>query len=233
MDEIDEIAKNTLTKQTRDAVLRATEKSKNILANGDSKFPFKRKKFIEVLNKINLSSADVEGMEQIMKKAESIPTSGNDVNAFIAKYTNRNMPSQKGLVQRSDQEIAQRLLEPSIESVEHIRPQTTFKNINKEVTVSGKDNISNLALAHKQCNSDRGHLTLNEYMRTMNPKAKEAIQKHVDFIINEIKAGRLQGMDDYPQQLKETFAKESHGSINIDISEIVAYLKQKAATVKH
>ena len=70
-------------------------------------------------------------------------------------------------------------------------------------------------------------------MRTMNPKAKEAIQKHVDFIINEIKAGRLQGMDDYPQQLKETFAKESHGSINIDISEIVAYLKQKAATVKH
>ena len=233
LDEIDEIAKNTLTKQTRDAVLRATEKSKNILANGDSKFPFKRKKFIEVLNKINLSSADIEGMEQIMKKAESIPTSGNDVNAFIAKYTNRNMPSQKGLVQRSDQEIAQRLLEPSIESVEHIRPQTTFKNINKEVTVSGKDNISNLALAHKQCNSDRGHLTLNEYMRTMNPKAKEAIQKHVDFIINEIKAGRLQGMDDYPQQLKETFAKESHGSINIDISEIVAYLKQKAATVKH
>ena len=223
LDEISEMAKQTLSKQTCDKVLAEVEKSKNILLDGNPQFPFKRKKFIGALTHINLSKADVGGMKKILAKTDSIPTSGVDANAFIAKYSNQNIPSHNGFVTRSDSEIIQRILEQSVQSVEHIRPQATFKH---GKGYSGpKDVIQNLALAHKKCNSDRGCMTLEQYMR-MNPKAKQSIQNHVDFLIKEIKAGRLKGLENYPAQLQETFAKETDGRLMVDLSEIKEYIEK-------
>lgn len=231
IDEIEEVAKTMLSKQTKDRVLRETQKSKSLLSANNTSYPFKRKKFIDILDRIPLAKNDVDGMAKIIEKAESIPTSGRNTSAFIAKYSNRNVPKANGgFVSRSDSEIMQRLLDPSVQSVEHIRPQVTFKTSNGEYK-GAKDVIENLALAHKQCNSDRGHLTLEEYMR-INPKARESIQKHVDFLIKEIKAGRLQGMENYPKQLQETFSKETNGRVMIDISEIKEYL-EKFMAKKH
>ena len=138
---------------------------------------------------------------------------------------NKNIKDKNGIyVGRSDQEIMQRLLEQSVQSVEHIRPQVTFKTSKGNYT-GPKDTISNLALAHKKCNSDRGHMTLEEYMK-FNPKAKESIQKHVDFLIQEIKSGNLKGLELYPKQLQETFAAETNGNLKIDISEIKDYIEK-------
>ena len=231
INEIEEMAKATLSKQTKARVLNETQKSKALLNASNTSYPFKRKKFIEILNRIPLAKDDVEGMQKILEKADSIPTSGKSANAFIAKYSNRNVPQGNGaMVSRSDSEIMQRLLDPSVQSVEHIRPQVTFKTSSGSYK-GAKDVIENLALAHKQCNSDRGHLTLEQYMK-INPKAKESIQKHVDFLINEIKAGRLKGMEHYPEQLKETFARETDGRLMLDISEIKEYL-EKFMAKKH
>lgn len=231
LNEIEDMAKATLSKQTKDRVLSETQRSKALLNANNTSYPFKRKKFLDMLDRIPLAKNDVDGMAKIIEKAESIPTSGKSTSAFIAKYSNRNIPKGNGgFVSRSDSEIMQRLLDPSVQSVEHIRPQVTFKTSNGEYK-GAKDVIENLALAHKQCNSDRGHLTLEEYMR-INPKARESIQKHVDFLIKEIKAGRLKGMENYPKQLQETFSKETNGRINIDISEIKEYL-EKFMAKKH
>ena len=225
LDEIQEMAK-TLSNQTKNKVINEVRKSKMLLTESNSSFPFKRKKFIEILNRIPLAKGDTEGMEKIIAKAETIPTSAKDPNAFIAKYTNRNIANGKGaLVSRSDSEIVQRLMDPSRKSVEHIRPQVTFKTSDGNY-VGAKDVINNLALAHKQCNSDRSDMSLEQYMNTINPKARESIQKHVDFLINEIKAGRLKGLEHYPKQLQETFAAETNGKVMIDIKDIEEYINK-------
>ncbi len=232
LDEIEELAKSSLSKRAKERVLFETQRSKGLLRGNNSQFPFKRKKFIENLNRVQIAPSDVDAMQMILAKAETIPTSGKDVNAFIAKYSNRNVPrGNGGFVTRSDSEIIQRILDPSVQSVEHIRPQVTFKTSNGNY-VGAKDVIQNLALAHKQCNSDRGHLTLEQYMR-MNPKAEESIQKHVDFLIKEIKAGRLRGLEEYPKQLQETFSNETGGRLVLDISEIKEYLDKFLANKKH
>lgn len=225
LNEIEEMAKG-LSKQTKDKVMAEVQKSKLLLNQGNTQFPFKRKKFIEILNRIPLGKNDVDGMNKIIAKAETIPTSSKDASAFIAKYTNRNIPNGKGgYVSRSDSEVIQRILDPSRQSVEHIRPQVTFKTSDGNY-VGAKDVMNNLALAHKQCNSDRSDMSLEQYMRTINPKARESIQKHVDFLIGEIKAGRLKSLEHYPKQLQETFAAETDGRVKIDIKDIEEYIKK-------
>jgi hypothetical protein len=232
LDEIAQMA-SSLSRQTKQRVLYAVDKSKTLLNESNNAYPFKRKKFIEILNRIPISKQDVNGMNKIIEKAETIPTSSKDAGAFIAKYSNRNIPTGKGLfVSRSDSEIVQRLLDPSRQSVEHIRPQVTFKTSGGSYT-GPKDVIQNLALAHKQCNSDRSDMSLEQYMNTINPKAKESIQKHIDFLIKEIKAGRLEGLEKYPEQLQETFANETNGRLKLDISEIKDYMDKFMAKKNH
>ncbi len=215
--DIETTAHQELRGATKGKVLDITRRAKELLKDDASSGQFKRKDFIKDIKRIKTSNTREQNViNNLVKIAEQTPNSEQDLGAFVAKYSCKlNKNSSLEAKQRSNEEIAQRLINPSIASVEHIRPQETYKNIRITHTVP-KDNIANLSLAHRSCNSERDNLSLAQYIH-QKPEVKSFIQKHVDFVSDAIKKGELTGMDDYPQQLKTAYEEGSHGAIKITL----------------
>ena len=152
--------------------------------------PFKRQEFIYDLKNIVKFLKDKNLEAEIIKTARKLPTSAENVSAFIVKHVN-DTPDKIGYY----------LFKGSLVSIEHIDPKvpqvkeesaTKVKRKRKKtgVNVSGKNNINNYGLSSSYINSMRSNMPFDEWIRK-NPIAYKACQKYVDRLIELYDTGKF------------------------------------------
>jgi len=212
LNEIADLAKN-LTGETSKVIQKDIFAIDSIIKDGRNGDPFKRKKLIQGLEVIRDNESDPDNikiLESIVKKAENMPTSSSDVNAFIVKYSRRK-PS----------EIAHRILEPSQSTAEHIHPHSD----------KGSNSPRNYLAECKKCNNDRGNMSYVAWLK-IYPEMIDNSQKYMDEIIKRIISGEIKGFDFYPSAVKKAVYDESGHQINLDISKMNEYLAEKSTKTK-
>jgi hypothetical protein len=210
--EIENLSKG-LTGETYKVIRKDISSIDSIIKDGKNGDPFKRKKLIQGLEKVRDNEANPDNrkiLESIVKKAEDMPTSGSDANAFIVKYSRRK-PS----------EIAHRLIEPSQSTAEHIHPHS------KE----GKDNASNYLAECKKCNNDRGNMSYVDWLK-IYPEMISNSQIYMNEIMKRIITGEIKGFDFYPRAVKKAVCEESERLIDLDVSKMDEYRKKKYKTLQ-
>ena len=131
---------------------------------------FNRKSFIYELRKITDTLENKKLANKMVKTAVELPTSHEDLSAFIVKSANY-----------SSAKIGYNLLAPSEGSIEHLIPYN--KN--------GHDLISNYGLASSYYNSDRADKPMAQYLR-LHPEAYKNSQKQVNRLIELYKDGTFE-----------------------------------------
>lgn len=188
---------------------------KMILQNKNNYNTFKRKIWLNNISGLTENINNKTLTNKIHQKALSFPKSGNNISAFILKYS-----------QRDSIEIAKRFLSNSIVSIDHIVPKS--KN--------GKKNWTNYIPKCRDCNSSEGDLFF--YKRIINnPEIIKNIQIFFDKIIGMINAGKkvMDNYYNYPLVLANKFKELSkdprtnESLVNIDIS----HLKSKEWIKEH
>jgi len=205
--EIADLAED-LTDETYNIIHKDIAAIDLIIKEGKNGDPFKRKKLIQGLEKVRDNETNAnnkEILENIVKKAENMPTSSTDVNAFIVKYS-----------RRESSEIAHRIIEPSQSTAEHIHPHSN----------KGSNNPSNYLAECKKCNNDRGNMSYVKWLK-IHPEMINNVQKYMDEIIDRIVNGEIKGYDFYPQAVKKAVYEESGHQINLDILKMDEYKMEK------
>ncbi len=123
--------------------------------------PFNRKSFIYELQKITNTLEDTKLAHKIIKKAVSLPTSHENLSAFIMKC-----------VEYSSDKIGYNIVAGSCGSIDHLVPHV--KN--------GKDSLENYGISSAYYNSERAERSMVQQLRRY-PKIYENCQKQVDRLI--------------------------------------------------
>lgn len=159
--------------------------------------PFKRQEFIYDLKNIVKFLRNKKIETEIVATAHKLPTSADNVSAFIVKHVND-----------TPEKIGYYMLKGSLVSIEHISPKVprvnedavgTVKKKKKKKncnSVSGKNHINNYGLASAHINSLRSNMPFDEWVREM-PASYQACQKFVDRLIELYNAGKFKkvGLD--------------------------------------
>ena len=190
------------------SILKDNESLFNLLIDAEKRLkgekviaPFSRKAFIYDLAKVIEYLPDKRLKEKMLETAEKLPTSRENVSAYVMKYANE--PSEK---------IIYRLLWPSMASIEHIYPRSC----------GGVDDISNFGGACTRENSDRKSIDFTEQIK-LKPETKYNCQKYVDRLIELAKEGIFDEYNidiKYIEEFKNTVYEESQGVICLDISKL-------------
>ncbi len=169
--------------------------------NDDS---FKRKDFIECCKKRLESIHNKKLARRIAGELEQLPTSLNDDNAYIVKYS-----------RRSAEEIAETLFSEATSSIEHIRPQSEYdtqegkwRNGINSWHNGDKDDIANFVLACRGCNSHRKSIPLDEYY-AQRPEIQLYAEDQLRYIAKNTPYG------DYVAKAAKTLEEESLQSLNL------------------
>ena len=198
LDDVDKISLN-LSPQNALFVHEKTTRCRQIILENNEADTFKRKTLLSSLDEIKPNNKNDEDkiLEKLKDRAIYLPTSGTSENAFIVKYVNR-----------SQQEIAKRILRPSVATIEHIQPES----------FEGQNTIGNFLLASEGANSFRSNMPLYKFIE-MFPFIPQKCQNYIEQIINLIHNGQLKGHETYPYKVKQSLAKESNGQIILNLSD--------------
>lgn len=200
LDEVDKVS-NKLDAKTAYEIRKVTTEARKKIIEDKQDSIFKRKDLLTEIYEITKEHPNQEVVADMWAKANKLPKSTNDFNAFVVKYANR-----------SPQEIAARLLRPSVASIEHIRPANP-DSMDIEV---GANDLSNFMLVSRDWNSGRSNRPLPEFVRE-HPNIPKYTQRYIDDIIKAIHKGLLEDCDWYPYVIKEKLYNESNGMIDINL----------------
>lgn len=128
---------------------------------------FERKAFIHDLRKIAERLDDKKLEQKIMSTARSLPTSRQDLSAFIVKYAHE--PADR---------IGYGLLRDGVGSIDHLLAKNN----------GGKNLATNYGLCGAGINSDKTDIFFDEWVRK-HPETADNCQKYVDRLIELEKAG--------------------------------------------
>ena len=178
--------------------------------NGESEIQFKRKSFINALNNV---SSDTVKQEEITRIISKLPTSDTRIDSFFVKY------SQDG---RSSKEIASKFVRQSIPTAEHLIPKSK----------GGKNNTDNYLCDCGDCNSRRGNILFDEWM-----KQKPNMQKNIQFHLQEIQRALDNGSlpveyNTYIEEIIQTIDKLSNGQVKLTAPKIHNDMQQNALLQK-
>lgn len=171
---------------------------------GRSQNTFSRKKFIGLIYQF---TRDIEPKHQkkLLELAEKLPSSQDLFEAFVVKYSRKN-----------NREIALRLIERSVGTIEHIKPRAE----------GGPDHVYNYAIECAEDNWERGCKPMIEQIQK-HPDMPLNAQKQINQIIDLVNDGKS-GVDaEYVKQLKEALYRSSGGVIDLDISKLKQDLPPK------
>ena len=133
------------------------------------------------------SKGKKDALDVIVKIAKKLPTSKDNMSAYIVKYSDR-----------SDKEIGERLLAPARASIEHIIADS----------LGGENEAANFMLTTTSMNSERGNMPISEF-RKRYPEIPKYSQAYLNDIINAGNKGKLKGHEWYPYLFKDTWKQES------------------------
>ncbi len=202
LDDVDKIS-NKLDAKTAFEVRKVTTQARKKIIEDKEDQIFKRKDLLAELHDVTKDCQQKEIVENMWATASKLPKSTNDFNAFVVKYANR-----------SPQEIAARLLRPSVASIEHIRPA----NPDSLDIDPGENDLSNFMLVSRDWNSGRSNTPLPEFIKN-HPNIPRFSQRYIDDIIKSIHKGLLEDCDWYPYIIKEKLYNESGGMIDLNLDK--------------
>lgn len=202
LDDVDATS-NKLDAKTALKVREVTTNARKIILEDREDQIFKRKDLLAEIHEVTKDYPDQKIVEEMWTKASKLPKSTNNFNAFVVKYADR-----------SPQEIAARMLRPSVASIEHIRPA----NPQSDDVEPGDNSMCNFMLAARDWNSGRGNTPLPEFIGR-HPDIPKHSQKYIDDIIKAIHKGKLQDYDWYPYVIKEKLYNESEGLIDLKLDK--------------
>lgn len=219
--EIESMA-NGLSTTSKEMVLGVINSARSsIITDSHHEEPFKRKTFLNQIYSIKtklsegiINPTEDKLMNLIKNKAFSLPTSNNDSDAFIVKYSGLTQVQEHGTTKykaRSAREIGQRLLARSVSTIEHVKPKSQ----------GGESSPINYILECADCNNNRHHTHLDKWAR-LRPEMGRNCQRQIDFVIDGIRrdVAELRGYSWYPEQIARTLKEESRGAIELKISEL-------------
>lgn len=208
---------------------------------------FKRKALLFKLKTQNLTNKKIQ--KRIIKLAEKLPNSETSVNSFIVKYSepyriryeNKN-PKQ---IPQTSEEIALRLLRPSLATEEHIYPQAMYR-AEELAARNGDETAKNLSklrvtiLTSNYINEIKKDFLFDDFAPKVKYNINENIQKHINKLIkidkDWLNHGKIEDaalLTDYIMTLKEEFQRRSK-IINIDIKDFEEKLPEiKDKIAKH
>lgn len=171
--------------------------------------PFQRKSFIYDLKKITHDLKDKELANELMNIAQKLPTSTDEVSAFIVKYAN-DTPSY----------IGYNLLAGIVRSIDHL----VAKN------KGGKNKLHNFGLSSARINRLKTNMPFDDWVRK-HPEIYDNVQKHFDILIDlynngifeKVSAGKKHKLTvQYIYDLAETLKQISPAEkpIIIDLSKL-------------
>lgn len=204
IDEIDGISLK-LSPESIFNVRKETTNCRKIIIDNDPGNIFKRKTVLNSLRRIEIKPGEEKIMEELMDKAEYLPTSATSENAFIVKYANR-----------SHNEISNRLITQSLLTIDHALAQSK----------GGENEIGNFLGTSAGANSLKGDMPLKKFIKRF-PQAIKNCQRYIDFFIDLINNGGLKGNQSYPYKIKRRLASESNNKIKLDLS-LFKYTKEEA-----
>ena len=202
LDDVDKIS-NKLDSKTAYEIRKVTTDARKKIIEDKQDSIFKRKDLLVEIHDITKNHPNQEVVAEMWEQANKLPKSTNDFNAFVVKYANRQ-----------PQEIAARLLRPSVASIEHIRPA----NPNSRDIDVGDDNLTNFMLVSRDWNSGRSNTPLPEFVKS-HPNVPKYSQRYMDDIIKAIHRGTLEDCDWYPYVIKEKLYNESQGLIDVNLNK--------------
>lgn len=186
--------------------------SKEILENQDPNYIFRRRRLLEKLNNVTKNMTEQDKAQELLKIAEDVPRSHDNVSAFIVKFTQKDAGTK---IEKTPYQIGISLVEPSVGSLEHITPRHP-----QDGSDGGKNIYSNYVYASKEWNTRRKNMPLDKWVEK-NPEIKDHMQNYIDAVIEKINNKQaLQRCRVYPILVAETIEKESNGKIKLDTSKL-------------
>lgn len=195
LDDVDKISLK-LSPENALAVHEKTTRCRQLILENKKEDTFKRKHLLIFLDELIPQKGESRIFELLKNRAAYLPTSGMSQNAFVVKYANR-----------TEEEIAKRLLRPSAATIEHIKPNSK----------GGVNAIGNFLLASAGANNLRSNMPLTDFI-SMFPKIPKYCQAYIEQIIDYIHMGKLKGDETYPYKVQRVLEKESKGLINLNLS---------------
>lgn len=204
--------KNIKNKQDSKKLIDLVDEATLIIEEQDANYIFRRRKFMEKLDKITVNMQDKSAAEKIKEIAEELPKAQENVSTFIVKYTQKD-PKTK--IEKTPYQIGIALVEPSVGSLEHIVPRHP-----QDDSKGGENKYSNYIYASREWNTKRKNMPLDQWVMK-NPQIKENMQKYMDVVIDKINKGEaMKRCRVYPIIVAETLEKESKGLIKLDTSKL-------------
>ena len=184
LNKILQLAKNNNHPQ----IIKLCDLTKNKILGVPVQVQFSNKAFVYKLHEILENVNDKNIVDQFTRLTQKLPTSLDNMDAFIVKY--KNEPNDT---------IIAKLLADSLVTLEHITPilrNTSDKDIrilNKDLAKNhkikrGSDSIDNWALAHSWCNSIHGSKNIK---KENFPFSKEAGIKYFETLVEDVNNGLL------------------------------------------
>lgn len=195
LDKVDELSSN-LPQNEQELVKNVTKTTRELVSSTDKQIKFKRKTFIQNMEDLSEKISNKDLHKQMMKEAKTMPTSQNDVSAFVVKYADRK-----------HNEIGERLVKLSVGTIEHIKPQSE----------GGRDDVRNYLLECGGCNHNRSSIPLGDWVDE-HPEMIENTQKYMDKVIEFINNGGMKGFHFYPQAVANTLFMQSDGKLDIKVN---------------
>lgn len=153
-----------LDKKLAIKVTEIIEEARLSIENGKNGVFFKRKTPVIKINALIEENPKNQTLHRIYHIISSLPSSKNDINSFVIKYS-----------RRSSAEIGQRLVEPSKGTKDH------FESLAKE----GEDILDNCSNMCQRCNSEKKDLAPNKWMAE-NPKRFGYIKLYMQDVTKEL-----------------------------------------------
>jgi DNA-directed RNA polymerase subunit RPC12/RpoP len=206
LDSIEDLGRY-LPERTDRRLYRIVYEGRSIITNNNPGRPFRRKTFLREINSLHITTEDIAVLVAI-NKALKLPTSSDNPNAFIVKYSQYKKNIKSEIVKSSD--IALRFILPSSPTVDHVHPRA----------LGGADIDTNKVVTCFHCNNGKTDIPFPVWL-TDNPQALVNVQKYADRIIKEVNEGTLHGAT-YLEELDKTLVELSNGAIRLDLSELKA-----------
>ncbi|MBN1601688.1 MAG: HNH endonuclease [Chitinispirillaceae bacterium] len=206
LDSIEDLGRY-LPKRTDRRLYRIVSEGRSIITNNNPGRPFRRKTFLREINTLPINTEDIAVLVAI-NKALKLPTSSDNPNAFIVKYSQYKKNINSEIVKSSD--IASRFILPSSPTVDHVHPRA----------LGGADIDTNKAVTCFHCNNGKTDIPFPVWLAD-NPQALVNTQKYADRIIKEVNEGTVHGAT-YLEELDKTLVELSNGAIRLDLSQLKA-----------
>lgn len=179
------------------------------------------------LSEINVPSGIKISISELI---DNLPSSKYNMHAFVTKYASiTDTPVEEVWLDWTNDEIAQRIIRPSVSSDDHLKSRKAHKNEGK---TEEQNKLGNHGIACKCCNEEKDDQDIPEFIKSKPIiMSGQTPQKQVNVLIKMMNSGPLGACKDYLLELMPNFRIQTKGIIKLDISKLKVS-KQKIEEAK-